>query len=401
MGAQNSTVRYAPGVKLPDEEHKTCIYLDYNATTPIFPEVADEMQPFLMRYFGNPSSNHAFGRPCNAAVKQARERVAKLVGAKQEEIVFTSCGSESDNWAIRGVVAAAVERSKEQHPEREFVPHIVTSNIEHPAIEACLKSMASQGALAYTEVGVDKEGLIQPEAVRAAMRPETVLVTVMHSNNEIGSVQPIAAIADVAHSQGSLLHTDAAQSMGKVPVKADEINADLITVVGHKFGAPKGVAALYIRHGTSIKNMFFGGGQESGRRAGTENVLLIAGIGKAAEIAEREAAETSAHMRAMREELSQKLLEEFGSEDVRINGPHDASKRLPNTLSISIKNLIASQLLAEIGERVAASAGAACHSGGGPAISAVLKAIQLPKEYALGTLRLSVGRHTTREDIDE
>eukprot|EP00976_Prorocentrum_cordatum_P019083 387119-Prorocentrum_minimum.AAC.1 len=384
------------GVRLSAEEHQSCVYLDYNATSPIFPEVAEEMQPFLFHHFGNPSSGHVFARPCAAAVKLARERVAKLIGCDPGEILFTSCGSESDNHAIVGVITAARERLA------GATPHIVSSNIEHPAILECLSALAAEGRLTYTLVSADAEGLVSAAQVTEAMTENTVLVTVMHSNNEIGTLQPIAEIAKVAKAKGAVMHTDAAQSFGKVPVKAEETGADLITLVGHKFGAPKGVAGLYIRKGTPIKRMLHGGGQEAGLRAGTENVLLISGLGKAAELYEMQASETTAHLSALRNKLQTTLMERCSAlgVEVMVNGPRDDTKRLPNTLSISIKGLSASALLGKLQDTMAASAGAACHSGGGPAISSVLKAIKLPEAFALGTLRLSTGRHTCSEDID-
>lgn len=392
-----TTRAHTPGLgqRLAGETHERCIYLDYNATTPIFPEVAEEMTPFLHEHFGNPSSGHAFGRPCVAAVATARSRVAALLGCSEHEVVFTSCGSESDNHAIVGVVAAAKERLQGR------VPHVVTTNIEHPAVIECLVALAAEGRLTYTEVPVDTEGLVTAEAVAAAMTGETVLVTVMHSNNEIGALLPVAAIAAACKAPGVVVHTDAAQSVGKVPVKVDDIGADLITVVGHKFGAPKGVAALYVRRGTPIARLLHGGGQEKGLRAGTESVILLAGLGKAAELAESEAAQTSAHMRTTRDRLQAALLERCAAAGVeaRVNGPRDDARRLPNTLSISLRGLQAAPLLTEVSDVLAASAGSACHAAGA-SISAVLQAIRLPEELAVGTLRLSVGRHTTAEDVE-
>eukprot|EP00242_Pyramimonas_sp_CCMP2087_P014617 CAMPEP_0198200592 /NCGR_PEP_ID=MMETSP1445-20131203/3584_1 /TAXON_ID=36898 /ORGANISM="Pyramimonas sp., Strain CCMP2087" /LENGTH=444 /DNA_ID=CAMNT_0043870713 /DNA_START=150 /DNA_END=1484 /DNA_ORIENTATION=- len=391
-----SSVGSSIGVRLPAEQHQTCIYLDYNATSPIFPEVAVEMTPFLFTHFGNPSSGHVFARPCAAALKLARERMAKLIGCDVGEILFTSCGSESDNHAITGVVAASRERLD------GATPHVVASTIEHPAILECLSALQTEGRLTYTLVPVDAEGLLTAAQVAEAMTPNTVLVTIMHSNNEIGTLQPIGEISKVAKAKGAVMHTDAAQSFGKVPVKAKELGADLITCVGHKFGAPKGVAALYVRKGTPMHKLLHGGGQESGLRAGTENVLLISGLGKAADLYETEASSTTAHLSSLRDHLQATLVKECTAigVNVRVNGPLDDAKRLPNTLSISVEGLSASVLLHNLQDMLAASAGAACHTGGGPAISGVLKAIDLPEAFALGTLRLSVGRHTCREDVD-
>lgn len=403
------------GTQLPMMKQKThgdAIYLDWNATSPIFPEVTEEMLPYTGLRFGNPSSGHAFGRPCAAAVATARERVAALVHCQTSEIIFTSCGSESDNHAIR----IAVERGRARLPTG-VTPHIVTTNIEHPAIEACLCALEYSGAVEVTRIGVDMEGLVAVGDVRDAVRPDqTVLVTIMHSNNEVGSVQPIKRIVKAVKFcskkiEGSprtgaaaehlcLVHTDAAQSIGKVVVDVADLGVDMATVVGHKFGCPKGVAALFVKVGTPFVPMFFGGGQEGGRRAGTENVLLIAAIGKAAEVVKDEADEIAAHMTAMRERLLHRLIDGMGADAIRTNGPVDPAKRLPNTLSVGIKGASATSLLAALSEKVAASASAACHTGGQQEVSAILRAMKVPQEFALGTLRLSVGRHTTPDEID-
>jgi cysteine desulfurase len=268
-----------------------------------------------------------------------------------------------------------------------------------------------------TRIGVDTEGLVAVGDVRDAVRPDqTVLVTIMHSNNEVGSIQPIKRIVKAVkfcskkvRSSTSprieaeplcLVHTDAAQSIGKVVVDVADLGVDLATIVGHKFGCPKGVAALFVKQGTPFVPMFFGGGQEAGRRAGTENVLLIAAIGKAADVVKNEADGIAAHMGAMRERLLQRLIDGMGSDSIRTNGPADPAKRLPNTLSVGIKGASAISLLAALSEKVAASASAACHTGGKQEVSAILRAMKVPEEFALGTLRLSVGRHTTPAEID-
>eukprot|EP01051_Picozoa_sp_SAG22_P008102 SAG22_NODE_599_length_8683_cov_3.593080_2_plen_430_part_00 len=391
------------GVQLPGmrrKVHGECVYLDWNATSPIFPEVSMEMLPFISDHFGNPSSGHAFGRPCAAAVSTARDRVARLVGAEPGEVLFTSCGSEADNQAIH--IACARGRGR---MAKGRVPHVVTTNIEHPAILECLYACEARGEISVTCVEVDAEGLVSAAAVREAMRPdETVLATVMHSNNEVGSSMPIAeitaAVREATQDGLCLVHTDAAQSIGKVGVDVQALGVDMLTIVGHKFGTPKGVAALFIRQGTEYVPMFFGGGQEGGRRAGTENVMLIAGMGRAAAVVTDEAEPIALHMIAMRQRLLDRLSAALGAENVRVNGPTDASRRLPNTLSLGIKGAQANVLLAELQEQVAASASAACHTGGGHDISAILKAMKVPTEFALGTLRLSVGRHTTEDEID-
>jgi cysteine desulfurase len=388
-----------------------CVYLDYNATTPIWPEVAAEMAPFLFEHFGNPSSGHAFATPCRDAVALARRRVAAMLGCKDDEVVFTSCGSESDNFAIDGAVRAW--RAKRRGTSSDAKPKVVATAIEHPAVIEHLKAKAEFGELTYELVGVDDEGVVRVEDVTRAMEDENVcLVTVMQANNETGAIQPIAAIAAEAKKRGILIHTDSAQSCGKIPVKVDALNVDMVTIVGHKIGAPKGVAALYIREGTDLGGAkpFYGGGQESGRRAGTENVLHIVGLGKACEIVEREMDECPAHLKAMRDDLQKRLVDALGGPDgsgVRINSPKDDAKRLPNTLNIGIKGMLASISLMELSGAMAASAGAACHTGdvaaaagGAATVSSVLEAMAVPMDYAVGTLRLSVGRHTTQKDVE-
>ncbi|GAB4817205.1 hypothetical protein N2152v2_004251 [Parachlorella kessleri] len=353
------------------------------------------MEPYLHRNFGNPSSSHFFGTPCKAAVELARQRVADLVAASPQEIYFTSCGTESDNWAIWGAVMAARQRQPGGPP-----PHVVTSFIEHPAVLEALQAWQQLGLLKYTAVPVDGQGLVDPADVAAAVTPHTALVTIMHSNNEVGSLQPIREIAQLARDRGVLVHSDAAQSIGKVPVDVKKLGVDMLTIVGHKFGAPKGVAALYVRHSVHIAKFLHGGGQERGKRAGTENVLLLAGLGKAAEIAQEELQETSRHMAAMRDRLKQQLRSRLPQGMVRINGPTNTGQQLPNTLSISLRGISASGLLGQLSSQLAASAGAACHSHGGPSISAVLAAMQVPEEFAVGTLRLSCGRHTTAAEVN-
>lgn len=399
-----------------------CIYLDYNATTPVFPEAAQAMLPFLTA-FGNPSSAHAYGRPCRQAVDLARRQVAAMVGAEPDEIFFTSCGTEADAWAIWGAVMSA---RRQRGPG--FTPHVVTSCIEHPAVLETLAAYASQGLLTYTAVKVDGEALVSAADVAAALTADTVLVTVMHSNNEVGSIQPIAELSALvkAHNDSSssssasasasasasgngsgsssrapiLVHTDAAQSLGKVAIDVRQLGVDFLTIVAHKFGAPKGVAALYVRRGVVLERFLSGGGQESGRRAGTESVVLLAGLGAAAAVVSAELPAAAAHMACLRDSLQQQLLAGLPPGAARINGPANNAARLPNTLSIGIAGIQASALLAQLSELLAASAGAACHSGGGHGISAVLQAMGVPTQHALGTLRLSVGRHSTQAEVD-
>eukprot|EP00879_Flechtneria_rotunda_P010596 GHRR01011076.1.p1 GENE.GHRR01011076.1~~GHRR01011076.1.p1 ORF type:complete len:369 (+),score=121.01 GHRR01011076.1:743-1849(+) len=331
-----------------------------------------------------------------AAVDIARQQVAALINSLPNEVVFTSCGTESNNWAIWGTVMARKDRVP-------GLPHVVTTQIEHPAVLACLQNMASLGLCTFTAVPVNNEGLVSPDGVAAALTPSTVLVSVMHSNNEVGAIQPVAQITQLVRQQApqALMHSDAAQSIGKIDVDVRALQVDLLTVVGHKFGAPKGVAALYIRHGVKLVNLLDGGSQEGGRRGGTESVLLISGLGAAAALALDERQEQQQHLRRMRERLTTGLLRLLPQDIVQINGPQDPALQLPNTLSISIKGLSAPSLLTQLSEKLAASAGAACHSSSGPAVSSVLQAMQLQPEFAVGTLRLSTGRHTTASDVDQ
>jgi cysteine desulfurase NifS/selenium donor protein len=361
------------------------IYLDFNATTPIDPEVASAMLPYLHEHFGNPSSAHAFGIHSKLAIEGARARVAELIGARPEEIVFTSGGSESNNMAIFG----AAERFREKGR------HVITSAIEHPAVAEPCRALERRG-FALTVLPVDACGRVDPEAVRRAIRPDTVLVTVMHANNEVGTVQPIAEIAALARQRGVLVHTDAAQSVGKIPVDVDELGVDLLTIAGHKLYAPKGVGALYVRTGKEVAKLIHGAEHEANRRAGTENVLEIVGLGRAAELAAQGLPEAAERSRRLRDRLRERL--ERGLGEVRINGDPDGG--LPNTLSVSFRGIDAATLLAEIGDRVAASAGAACHAEG-VELSTVLEAMQVPVEYAMGTVRFSVGRTTTEREVDE
>ncbi|ROQ93329.1 cysteine desulfurase family protein [Desulfosoma caldarium] len=359
------------------------IYLDYNATTPMDPRVVEAMRPCLESVFGNPSSAHAYGREAKAMLEQARHRVASLLHASPEEIVFTSGGTESNNMALCGVARARKAQGR----------HIVTTRIEHPAVlEPCLALM--EEGFDVTFVGVDGYGMVDPQEVIAAFRSDTVLVSVMHSNNEVGTIQPVKAIAQAAKERGIVVHTDAAQSVGKVVVDVENLGVDLLTVAGHKLYAPKGVGALYVRRGTPMGKILFGAGQERGLRPGTENVLEIVGLGMAAAVVRDNLLEEMARMRALRDRLQAHLLEAFP--DARLNGHPE--HRLPNTLSISFPGTTADALLDAMPE-VAASAGAACHSDQ-VRISHVLEAMGVPRELAQGTLRFSVGRFTRQEDVD-
>jgi len=357
------------------------VYLDYNATTPLDPDVIAAMRPYFEEHFGNPSSSHWYGAQPRQAVAEARARVAGLLHSAADEILFTSGGTESNNHAIRGAALESRERGN----------HIITSSIEHPAVTEVCRWLAAH-EFEITWLPVDEHGVIRIADLEAALRPETILVSVMHANNETGVVQPIAEIARLTRPRGVLLHTDAAQSAGKIAVDVQALGVDLLSLAGHKLYAPKGVGALYVRRGVRLEKLMHGAGQESGRRPGTENVLEITGLGKACEIAHRGLELHAGHMRRMRDQLEAGIRARIPQ--MRVNG--DPERRLPNTLSVSFRGCEAQVLLAGMADRVAASAGAACHSGG-VEISHVLRAMHLPAEWAQGTLRFS----TTSDDISE
>jgi cysteine desulfurase len=362
------------------------IYLDYNATTPIAREVAEAMAPYLYEHFGNPSSSHPYGIATKRAVEAARTQVATLLGCQPAEVIFTSGGTESNNYAIKGVALAGRERGN----------HVVTSAVEHPAVVEVCGWLETQG-FRVTVLPADEYGLVDPADLERAITPDTTLVTVMHANNEVGTIQPIAELAEIAHRHGALVHTDAAQSVGKIPVDVDDLGVDLLSVAGHKLYAPKGIGSLYVRTGVRLAQLLHGAGHEGGRRPGTENVLQIVGLGQACQLAGRDLEKNRAHFQAMRDRLHDSLLRELGDEAVKLNGHYE--KRLPNTLSLSFRGVEANTLLSEIGEQVAASAGAACHADEVD-VSAVLEAMGLPVDWAMGTVRFSVGRGTTAEEID-
>jgi cysteine desulfurase len=360
------------------------IYLDYNGTTPHDPEVIAAMRPFLEEEFGNPSSGHLYGVPPRQALNTARRQAAGLLSCAPEEVVFTSGGTEANNWAIIGSALALRDRGR----------HIITSSFEHPAVLNVCRFLEKEGyEVAY--LPVDGQGIVSVADVEAALRPDTTLVTIMHANNEVGTIQPIAEIAALARARGIRVHTDAAQSLGKIPVDVQELGVDLLSVAGHKLYAPKGIGALYIRSGLKLETFMHGAGQEAHRRAGTENILEIVGLGKACEIAARNLEPNRRHMQAMRDRLHAAVA--AGVTEVRLNG--HAEKRLPNTLSLSFRDLEANRILDAIGLRVAASAGAACHADS-VEISHVLTAMGVPLEWAKGTLRLTTGRMTTAAEID-
>jgi cysteine desulfurase len=357
------------------------IYLDYNATTPVLPEVVEAMLPFLREHFGNPSSGHEYGRRAQAAVTRAREQVAALLGCEPDEVVFTSGGTEANNLAIRGVTEA--------RPGRR---HVVTSVIEHPATEKPCAWLEQHG-WRVTRLGVDADGRARTDAAEAAIDDGTALVTVMHSNNETGVLQPITEVAALARRHGAIMHTDAAQSVGKVPVAVRDLGVDLLSIAGHKLYAPKGVGALYVRRGTPLLPLALGAGHERGLRPGTENVPYIVGLGLACEIARRDAAATFERIRRLRDELWRLLAAAVPG--VRLNG--HPTLRLPNTVSVRFPGVSGNAVLAGARD-VAASTGSACHAGHESA-PAVILAMGVGAQEALGTVRLTLGRGTTATDV--
>ena len=360
------------------------VYLDYNATTPVDPRVAEAMWPYLRELFGNPSSLHVFGTDAKDAVDTARAQVAQLIDCRPDEIVFTSGGSESNNTAIKGVAFTL----------RQEGYHIITTQIEHSAVINPCKFLERLGFF-VDYLPVDKSGKVSVKDVEAAIRPTTILISIMHANNETGVLQPVAEIGKLAKSRGILMHTDAAQSAGKVPVSVKDLNVDLLTLAGHKFYAPKGVGALYIRKGVNIEPLIHGASHEAGRRAGTENVPLIVALGKASELAAQELDSREAHLLTLRDYLHDNLKKMFGKK-LHVNGhPTD---RVPNTLNVSFEGYTGQELLHKIPE-VAASTGSACHARSRE-MSHVLKAMGVPERVGCGAVRFSLGQWTTAGDVD-
>lgn len=359
------------------------IYLDHNATTPLLDEVVEAMIPYLCEHFGNPSSGHAYGRRAQAAIAEARARVASLLGCAEDEVVFTSGGTEANNLAIRGTMEAAGDAGR-----------IVTSVIEHPATEKPCAWLEARG-VPVVRLEVDEHGCVPLDAAEAAITPGTVLLTVMHANNETGVLQPVAGLARLGHAVGAVVHTDAAQSVGKVPVRVDELGVDLLSVAGHKLYAPKGVGALYVRRGTPIAPFTLGAGHERGLRPGTENVASIVGLGVACAVAERDLEAVAARMMRLRDELWERLSAAIPG--LGLNG--HPQLRLPNTLNLRFPGATGDAVLAGA-PAIAASTGSACHAGHTTA-SAVVTAMGVSAEDALGSVRLTVGRHTSAEDIAE
>jgi len=360
------------------------IYLDYNATTPHDPAVIEAMRPFLDTHFGNPSSTHKYGQITHRAVETARVQVAQMLNCLPDEVIFTSGGTEANNFALKGLAFARSDLGN----------HIVTTQIEHPAVSEVCAWLETQG-FEVTYLPVDETGCVDVADVEAALLPETILISVMHANNEVGTIQPIEEIALFANEREIAFHTDAAQSVGKIGVDVQNLGVDLLSIAGHKLYAPKGVGVLFVRDGVELEKFMHGAGHEKGWRAGTENVLELVGLGKACEIITTDLKMHQAYLKGLRDRLEHVLLE--GVSDVRING--HLEHRLPNTLSVSFLGVNADDLLAEVMDGIAASAGAACHSGD-VQVSHVLRAMNVPLEWAKGTLRLSVGRFTTRDDVD-
>jgi cysteine desulfurase len=360
------------------------IYLDYNATTPVDPGVVEAMLPYLREHFGNPASTHAYGAPAAAAVDRARGQVAALLGCGPAEIVFTSCASESDNLAVKGVAFALRERGR----------HLITSAVEHPAVLNACHDLEQTFGFALTVLPVDGEGRVEPDDVRRAVRPDTILISIMHAQNETGVLQPVAEIGRIARERGVLFHVDAAQSVGKIPVDVSALGCDLLSVAGHKLYAPKGVGALFVRHGVRLHPLLHGASYEGGRRAGTANVPYAVALGAACALAQRSLQHGEAErQRALRDRLHVALAEGL---PLRLNG--HATERLPNTLNVSVLGASGDALLAATPE-IAASTGSACHAGE-TTPSAALLAMGLPPDVALGAIRLSLGRYTTTADVD-
>ena len=358
------------------------IYLDYNASTPMAPEVVDAMQPLLNDYYGNPSALHWAGKPVKAFLHKARDQVAEIINCSPREIIFTSGGSEANNLALKGYYFKNVHKGN----------HIITSKVEHPAIINPCKFLEKIGAR-VTYVGVDQYGRVLPEEIEKAVSKDTILITIMHSNNETGTLQPIKEIGQIAKKHGIAFHTDASQSVGKVPVDVNELKVDMLTIAGHKLYAPKGIGALYIREGVELEPLIHGAGHENGLRAGTENTLLAVGLGKACESAVIQLATNK--QKDLTDYFWNELRAEFGDQVVLNGHPEE---RLPNTLNVSFVKRIGQDLLNAI-PQLAASTGSACHAGS-IELSPVLKEMNVPEEVGMGAIRFSLGRFTTKDEIN-
>ncbi len=361
------------------------VYLDNNATTPIHPEVAETIRPFLNGLFGNPSSIHFAGRDVKASYDAARESIAAMIGAKTGEIVITSCGSEADNHAIKGIACAAGSKKG----------HIITSTVEHPAVLNVCRYLETKG-FPVTYVPVDGFGRVDPDDVKDAIRKDTILISIMYANNETGTVMPIKDIAHIAHESGIPFHSDMVQALGKIKVDMTDLGVDLASFSGHKVYAPKGVGGLYVREGTVLGNLIHGGHQEAGRRAGTENVIGIVAFGKACELAGIHADENTANLERLRSRLLQGIMERI--DDVRLNG--HPTERVPNTLNLSFEFVESESLLFSLDRKgIAVSSGSACSSGSNEP-SHVLLAMGIPGSVCQSALRFSLGWGNTEEDID-
>ena len=361
------------------------VYLDNNATTPLAPEVFEAMKPYLLEDFGNASSIHWYGQRAKNAVEKARQQVAKLLNARPGEVIFSSGGTESDNAAIFGIVQAA----------RVAAPHIITTGIEHHAVLNTAQALEKRG-VSVTYVGVGASGVVDPEDVKRAIRPETVLISIMHANNEIGTIQPLEEIGGIAREHDVYFHTDAVQSVGKIPVDVEKLGVDLLSLSAHKFNGPKGVGATYIRKGTILKPLLYGGHHERDRRPGTENVPGIVGLGMAAELALAHLEETAQRVAGLRDRLERGILERVPQ--VSVNG--DPERRLPTTSNLCFDYVEGEGFVIAMDLRgIACSTGAACSSGSVEP-SHVLSAIGRTPEQARSSIRLSLGRYNTAEDID-
>jgi cysteine desulfurase len=358
------------------------IYLDYNASTPTDPAVVAVMKPFLADHFGNPSSGHWAAAPAKAALEKARGQIAALLGCEDDEVVFTSGGSEANNLALKGVYFA----------RRESGDHFITTQIEHPAIIEPCRFLERLGAR-ITYLPVDRFGRVDPDDLSRAITPRTILISIMHANNEVGTIQPVEECARIAREHGVLFHTDAAQSIGKIATDVNGLGVDLLSIAGHKLYAPKGVGALFVRRGVPLEPLIHGAGHESGRRAGTESALLTVGLGKACELA-RDLSSMD-RVRALRDHFWRELQERFGNR-IALNG-HPAH-RLPNTLNVSFIGRVGAEILERL-NGVAASTGSACHAGR-IELSPVLEAMCVAPEVGMGAIRFSLGRGTTREEIE-
>ena len=358
------------------------IYLDYNATTPVDPAVAEEMLPYLFQHFGNPSSSHLYGKETRSAIETARARVAAILGCAPPEIIFTSGASESNNTVLKGVAFAQRSRGN----------HIIVSRVEHPSVLQPCRFLEQEG-FSVTYLPVDITGRIDPEDVRRAITPETILISIMHANNEVGTIQPVTEVSRLAKARNILFHTDAAQSVGKISTLVDELGADFLSVAGHKIYAPKGIGALYVRTGVSFEPLIHGAGHERGRRSGTENVAYIVALGKACELARDDLPRYQSEIADLRGWF-QRELTRLGDR-IQING--HPTNRLPNTLHVSFLGVTGGDLLAKIPD-LAASTGAACHDGKF-SVSSVLQAMNVSAEAAMGAVRFSLGKDTSPEDL--